>query len=496
MRSESRPPYNHQQAGIARSRRQIMPAFHFEEYVYLAGLTHKTVLIAWGGFFFRVKDNGTEFKLVDDDDLENVFPPRDETIGESARPYGVAEVKVFDALTGTLAGIGVTATANHVEIADLQSDREYTYEVLVGGKPWGRGDLLDWNFDEGGNPGLRKSGRRYENRFRTFPHVTEPANVTFAVIGDFGTGVRKPSKENSRQREIADALEHAVEHEAVRFVLTTGDNIYAQKKFAGLAIGGQGDEDDDWFFTFFQPYRYVINRVPMFPTVGNHDSGESEFENDDRKQVYDNFYINERFRAEQLAGRASLGPGLFYRLRYGLDVEFIALDSSKASIVAGHRFFMEAEHRAFLEEAFRPMDEDQPRWRIPFFHHPPYTAGPNHNNSDSVIKHLVKKHFHPAGVRIAFCGHEHNYQHAIADDVHYLVTGGAGKVAAAKPKRDRFSLAHTKAWAGTAHFLLGRIEGNQLSIRPIGERIGGALVDIGLEDADGNPVATPILISI
>src|SRR6185295_11808868 len=104
-------------------------------------------------------------KLVDDDDLDNVFPPRDETIGETSRPYGAAEVKVFDALTGKLAGVGVTKTANHVQIANLQADSEYRYEIFVGGKPWGRGDLMDWNFDEGGNSGLRKSGRRYENRF-------------------------------------------------------------------------------------------------------------------------------------------------------------------------------------------------------------------------------------------------------------------------------------------------------------------------------------------
>jgi hypothetical protein len=27
---------------------------HFEPYVYLAGLTHKSALVAWGGFSFKV----------------------------------------------------------------------------------------------------------------------------------------------------------------------------------------------------------------------------------------------------------------------------------------------------------------------------------------------------------------------------------------------------------------------------------------------------------
>lgn len=470
-----------------------MADYHLEEYVYLAGLTHKTALIAWGGFFFKVKDNGATFKLVDDNDLDRVFPPRDETIGERSRPYGLAEVSVFDAETGELAGYEITDKANHVHIKDLESDREYTYQVLVNGKPWAVGPLRDWDFDERGHPGLRLSGRQYDNRFRTFPHATEPAPITFAVIGDFGTGVRKPSRPNKRQREIAEALEHAVDTEGVRLVLTTGDNIYAQRLFAALAVGGQGDEDDDWFFTYYQPYRYVINRIPVFPSVGNHDSGESEFENDDREQCYDNFYINERFAAEALANRASIRPGLFYRFRCGSDVEFIALDSSKASIIAGHRFFMKPEHRGFLDEAFRPrLDDDEPRWRIPFFHHPPYTAGPNHNNSDSVIKHLVKRYFLSAGVRVVFCGHEHNFQHTVAENVHCFVTGGAGKVAGRKPRRARFGMAHVQAWAGSAHFLVVKIENDTLSIRPIGERIGGNLLEVRLEDVEGREVPTPI----
>ena len=37
--------------------------------------------------------------------------------------------------------------------------------------------------------------------------------------------------------------------------MTTGDNIYAAQRFL-LLDQGSGDEDDDWFFTFFQPYRY------------------------------------------------------------------------------------------------------------------------------------------------------------------------------------------------------------------------------------------------
>ena len=76
------------------------------------------------------------------------------------------------------------------------------------------------------------------------PHPDRPATLTFAVVGDFGTGVRKPSKPERRQREVAMALERAVREAGVRLVLTTGDNIYAGKTLLGIPVGATGDEDD------------------------------------------------------------------------------------------------------------------------------------------------------------------------------------------------------------------------------------------------------------
>jgi hypothetical protein len=57
-----------------------VPEFHAEPYVYLAGLSHKSALIAWGAFYFRTRSNGMA-KLVDDDDLQWVHPPRCDSIG-------------------------------------------------------------------------------------------------------------------------------------------------------------------------------------------------------------------------------------------------------------------------------------------------------------------------------------------------------------------------------------------------------------------------------
>ena len=126
----------------------------------------------------------------------------------------------------------------------------------------------------------------------------------FTFDPDFhGDGVRTYSSQN------------AFERHDVRLILTAGDNIYAGRRILGLPIASDsGDEDDDWFFTFFQPYRYMINRIPVYPCIGNHDTGETE-DHDDREQLLDNMYLRERVASEEVAGRASMDPGLFSPLR-------------------------------------------------------------------------------------------------------------------------------------------------------------------------------------
>jgi len=275
-----------------------MPEFHAEPYIYLPTVTHKSALIAWGAFYFRVTSKGA-WKLVDDEELKYVHPPRKDSIGAKSAPYGPARVEVYDR-AGAAVVVANTEIANHCWVAGLAPDTEYTYKIFVKNQEWASGERWDWLASE---KALVQTGARYDNRFRTHPDPNAPArSLSFAAIGDFGVGV-KNDRPDRRQQQVADALRLAVDTEQVRVVLTTGDNIYAGKKLFGIPIGQTGDEDDDWFFTYFQPYRYVINRVPVYPSIGNHDSAESE-ECDDRAQGEDNFYICGRISGEEAAGRA------------------------------------------------------------------------------------------------------------------------------------------------------------------------------------------------
>ena len=435
-----------------------MPEFHAEPYVYLPSISHKSALVAWGAFYFRTNSKG-RWKVVDDEDLKYVHPPRKDSIGSKSAPYGPARVEVYDEAK-TLVSVAKTEVANHCWVSGLRPDTEYTYKVFVKEKEWASGERWDWSAPD---KALVQKGGCYDNRFCTNPDPAVPAaSLVFAVIGDFGVGVKKDTSTH-RQQHVADALKKSVDREHVRLILTTGDNVYAGARILGFPIGATGDEDDDWFFTYFQPYRYIINRIPIYPAIGNHDAEETE-ERDDRAQVEDNFYIRERILGEEAAGRASFCPGMFYRFRYGSDIEFCCLDTSKEDFFKGRRLFEYAKHWEFVECAF-PEDRSGSLWRIPFCHHPPYCAGPQHHNTKSMSRLIPL--WQRAGVKVVFSGHEHNFQHSRADGIDYFITGAAGKLRRTPP--DNFQAAHTVSWATACHFLLARIQGSRMVVRAIGE---------------------------
>ena len=461
-----------------------MPEFHAEPYVYLAGLTHKSALIAWGAFYFKARSDGRA-KLVDDEDLQWVHPPRCDSIGCTSAPYGPARVEVHDE-TGTCVASALTNTHNHCAISGLKPDTRYTFSVTVKHELWGAGVRWDWDPQV---QGLVQRDRVYRNEFRTLPDPTLPLTqpFSFVVMGDFGVGIRKPSTSKKRQYEVAQALERAVTEYDARLVLTTGDNIYASKRFL-LWTDDTGDEDDDWFFTYFQPYRYVLNRIPVYPSIGNHDTQETE-EHDDRDQVMDNLYLRERLAGEEAAGRASVSPGLFYRFRASSEIEFVCIDTSKEHFFRRGRLYDYPKHWEFLEKAFpAPSTEDPVKWRIPFGHHPPYCAGPQHHNTRGMERLIAL--FQRSGVRAHFSGHEHNFQHSRVDGIDYFVSGAGAKIRRRTP--DDFTSARTVSWSGECHFLLVTVDGDRMTVRAFGESPGPVLVDIPRYTPSGELITGPI----
>ena len=100
-----------------------MPEFHAEPYLHLAGLSHKSALITWGAFYFKVRSNKA-WKIVEDHDLRYVHPPRRESIGARSAAYGRARVNVYT-MNGELAATGFTETCNFCWVTGLEPDTRY-----------------------------------------------------------------------------------------------------------------------------------------------------------------------------------------------------------------------------------------------------------------------------------------------------------------------------------------------------------------------------------
>jgi acid phosphatase type 7 len=58
-------------------------------------------------------------------------------------------------------------------------------------------------------------------------------------------------------------------------------------------------------------------------------------------------------------------------------------------------------------------------------HHPPFTAVSFRQGQNAHMRELVPL-FEKYRVSATFFGHDHNYQHFIKNDVHYVTTGGGG----------------------------------------------------------------------
>jgi tartrate-resistant acid phosphatase type 5 len=426
-----------------------------EEFVHLVDLSHDRVLIAWGAFWFRRDQTDGRWSILDDSELQQATGRRT-SIGHSAAPFGDSHVDVLGA-DGEVVAEAHTSDRSWAWVDGLAPDTAYRYRIRVDGREWAAGQRWDWLPIEPGGYDLGP-GKTYDLSFRTFPAPdSQPSPVRFVAIGDYGVGIRSDSESSHRQRRVAQVLDELVRRHDVRFVLSLGDNIYQGEQ--GHVDDESGGEDDDWYSSFFQPYRYVIARVPVFPTIGNHDTTDTEG-SDDRAQMEDNFHVHERFRKQQ--DRASVGPGLFYRFGYGRDLELICIDTSQDSVDAEyHRFFQVPDHEQWLQEA---LTVGAPRWRIPFSHHPVFCAGPSHENDQEMLETLLPL-FERGGVRLALAGHEHNFQVSEVSGCTFVVSGAAGKLREEVP--EGFEDAHTTAWAAQAHLLLVEIDGDHARLVPV-----------------------------
>jgi tartrate-resistant acid phosphatase type 5 len=361
--------------------------------------------------------------------------------------WGIPAAKGINTVGRTAPGIGkvtlrlgsqeLSTSAAWHRVEGLKPDTTYRYELLLNGKTLGAGSV------------------------RTWPNQTR--SLTFFVIGDWGNGSRTQYAIAERMEKERVRLESTAS--PVRFVLSTGDNIY-----------GGGSRDRDWESKFFAPYANTLSAIPFYAVLGNHDGNESE-KSADLPAYLDNFFSP--------AGAMTR----WYRFRYGDFVDFFALDSTtnqhpgaKAPV-----YLAGGDQSRWLADQ---LQQSAAPWRLAVFHHPMFTAGPNHPPAVTKLGHWLST-FRDAGFSAVFSGHEHNLQFSernkASGEVQYVLSGAGGELRAGNVK-SRMQARNISAWAPQAHFLVVHIEGNVMSITPISN------TPLRLSDPAGKPVPVPLIV--
>jgi hypothetical protein len=245
-------------------------------------------------------------------------------------------------------------------------------------------------------------------------------SVRFAVIGDTGSG-------SDKQQQVANVMLRYRQVFPFEFVLMLGDNLY----------GGEGPKDyQKKFENIYKPL--LDNKVKFYASLGNHDTSNQRF--------YEHF---------------NMEGNEYYRFKKG-DVAFYALNTN----------YMDKRQVDWLEDQ---LSKDNSKWKIAFFHHPPYSSGRKHG-SDTELREVVEPIFLKHGVNMVFAGHEHFYERIKPQKgIYYIISGAGGKL---RPGDVKVSKLTEKSYDKDMHFILVEIVDQEMHFQVISRT--GQTVDSGV----------------
>ncbi len=225
-----------------------------------------------------------------------------------------------------------------------------------------------------------KKPETFEGELVTAPATGDRARlVRFAVLGDSGkTTGGNPFASDGRQAEVAARILE----QAPDLVLHTGDVVYDAGAWGEYAEG------------FFRPFAALIERVPLYPTIGNHDLKTE---------------AGAPYFAAFAPPSSDLGGERHYSFDWG-DIHFASLYNPDGRIAFDRRQ-LEWLDRDLAAAASR-------RLRVVFGH------VPVEGDTWLALRALLVRH----RVRLLLAGHVHAYERWKPEDgVHQVVTGGGGR---------------------------------------------------------------------
>jgi len=246
-------------------------------------------------------------------------------------------------------------------------------------------------------------------------------SLKMLVFGDAGRG-------NKEQYQLGKVM--ADYHQVFPYdtALLTGDNIYGTDTAADMKT------------KFEDVYKPLLDQgVKFYASLGNHDAPTQRF--------YQHFNMNGK--------------------------EYYRLERNNVAIYALNSNYMDKPQ---LEWMVSELAKDTNRWKIAFFHHPPFSSGGRHG-SDKEVREIVHPFFVKHGIDVVFTGHDHFYERVKPQDgIHYFVAGAGGKIRKGD-LRERSPLTD-KGFDTDLSFMLVEIAQDEMHYQVISR--SGATVDSGM----------------
>lgn len=230
-------------------------------------------------------------------------------------------------------------------------------------------------------------------------------SLNFITVGDWG------KSNEPRQREVAMSMGRTAREFDCRFVISTGDNFYAQ--------GVSSVNDMLWQTAYEQVYTDAALFCPWYPVLGNHDHRGNTQAQIDYSKISSRWSMpSSYYRRTELIGASPLLEMFF------LDTLPLTDDTTITRIRNSFGVDGGDDQYKWLEAGLRA---SHAKWKIVVGHHPIHSGGP-HKISDLLrvkFKPLLRTH----GVIAYFNGHDHNLQHITADQTHFLTCGSGSQAA-------------------------------------------------------------------
>jgi hypothetical protein len=161
-------------------------------------------------------------------------------------------------------------------------------------------------------------------------------------------------------------------------------------------------------------------------------------------------------------------------------VEFFTVDTTP--IVEGRML----EQLAWLD---KELSDSKARWKIAFFHHPPYSPGRRHGDDPAMLARVVPI-LERRGVRVVLSGHEHFFAKLRPKNgIEYVISGSGGKIhtGGLLPNHPNLESGNDRLH----HFLAAELTEEALSFRAIGENgqvlYQGTIPRSAAKSAGGSP---------